>query len=150
MGESNENQQQGQDQQGAEFTVDEEWKQSVAREQGEGKDENASETPEQSAKQPSVAELPSPDFRVFLAGLYTQTLMSLGELENPVTKSTEKNLRESQYIIDTIDMLRHKTEGNLTDEEEHYIEGLLHDLRIRYVAAAKDGGAGEAGAADGR
>ena len=150
MDESNEDKQQGQDEQGAEFAVDDEWKQSVARERAEEKGAKASDTSEQPADQPRAAELPGPNFMVFLAGLYTQTLMSLGELENPVTEKTEKNLQESQYIIDTIDMLRRKTEGNLTDEEQRYIEGLLHDLRIRYVAAAKGGGARESGAADGQ
>ena len=82
-------------------------------------------------------QYPEPDFRVFLAGLYTQTLISLGELKHPVTQKSEQDLPEAQYLIDTISMLRQKTQGNLSDEEQTYLDHLLHDLRMRYVSAAR-------------
>jgi len=117
------------------FRVDEGWKRAVAEERERLKKEQDQATRQQG---PSPAgPPPKPDFRVFLAGLYTQTLMYLGEIENPVTRKTERNLPEAQYLIDTIDMLRQKTRGNLSTEEGQYLDGLLHDLRMRYVSAAE-------------
>ncbi len=142
--------------------ADEDWKKTVAEERErlrEQKEEPArpegepaqepSEQPEAGAETDEAAEadepqprrLPEPDFRTFLAGLYTQTLMALGEVEHPVTKEKCKALPEASFLIDTIDMLRDKTEGNLTSDEQGYLNALLHDLRMRYVEAT--GGAEE-------
>ena len=74
---------------------------------------------------------------MFLAGLYTQTLMALGLVESPVSGKKEARLEEAQYLIDTIKMLQEKTKGNLTQEESTYLENLLYDLRMRYIEASK-------------
>jgi hypothetical protein len=76
-------------------------------------------------------------FQVFLAGLYSQTMVALGEFESPVSGQLEKNLPGASYLIDTIAMLQKKTEGNLDTEESQYLRNLLHDLRMRYVNATK-------------
>jgi hypothetical protein len=34
-------------------------------------------------------------------------------------------------------MLKDKTKGNLTDEEQKFLDNILADLRMRYVKAAK-------------
>ena len=115
--------------------MDEDWKKSVAEERDKLREEQAP-GPEQKQQESPPQALPEPDFRVFLAGLYTQTLVALGELENPVSHTKEKALPEAQFLIDTIDMLRKKTEGNLSAEEGDYLTSLLHDLRMRYVSAA--------------
>lgn len=134
--------------------ADEDWKQSVAQERDSahreapqgadaepavdakgdvsaGQDEHV----EQEADSSDAPQLPEPDFRTFLAGLYTQTLMALGEVENPMTKEREPALPEASFLIDTIAMLRGKTQGNLSSDEQSYLDALLHDLRLRYVAA---------------
>ena len=116
----------------AKARVDEAWKKSVEEER-ERLREEARER--QAQGQPAEGELPEADFRIFLAGLYTQTLVALGEVDSPLSQKKEQNLREAQYLIDTISMLKDKTEGNLTKDEESYLDGLLHDLRMRYVGA---------------
>ena len=120
----------------AELHVDEDWKKSVVEERERLGEEQVRQRKQQVREQAVPKELPAPDFRVFVAGLYTQTLMALGEVENPVTKEKGRDLSEAQYLIDTIDMLRLKTQGNLSSEEEGYLSSLLNDLRMRYVDAA--------------
>jgi len=115
---------------GPQFRVDEGWKQRVAEERERLKEQGRAEA----ASRPK--SYPKPDVRVFFAGLYTQTLMCLGEIENPATKQKEADLPEAEYLIDTIDMLRQKMQGNLSADEQQYLDGLLHDLRMRYVGAA--------------
>jgi hypothetical protein len=39
----------------------------------------------------------------------------------------------AQQTIDILAMLREKTKGNLTQEEEKFMENLLMDLRLRFV-----------------
>jgi hypothetical protein len=83
--------------------------------------------------------------QVFMAGLYTQTLMALGELENPLTGEKRRNADEAAMLIDTIAMLQAKTRGNLTPEESSYVQNVLTDLRMRYVRAAEPSETGETG-----
>jgi hypothetical protein len=97
-------------------------------------------------------DFPEADFRVFVSGLYTQTLMSMGHMENPQTGETQKSLPQARYLVDTLEILRDKTEGNLTAEESQYLGNILYDLQMRYVEAVKEegaqGGSGEEEEAD--
>ena len=81
---------------------------------------------------------PKIDFGSFLL-IYIQTaLIHLGELDDPVEKKPQVNLDAARQIIDILDMLKEKTRGNLNRQEEHYLEGMLFDLRMRYVEKAKE------------
>jgi hypothetical protein len=62
--------------------------------------------------------------------------MALGQLPHPVTGKAEVHRNQAQYLIDTIDMLKQKTKGNLTPGEEQATENLLHQLRMIFVATA--------------
>ena len=80
---------------------------------------------------------PKMDFDSFLF-MYVQTaLVHLGELEYPVEGKAEENLQAAAQIIDTLDMLKEKTRGNLTQQEDQYFETVLFDLRMRFVEKAK-------------
>jgi hypothetical protein len=76
-------------------------------------------------------------FIEFLYALSSQALINLGVVPNPVTKKTEKNIDEVRETIDLIDLLRVKTEGNLTGQEEEALNSILHDLKMRYVTEIK-------------
>ncbi len=121
--------------------VDEEWKKAVQEEKARLREQD------QATRRPGTGPaargqpLPEPSIPIFLAGLYTQTLVALGEMENPATGKRERRLDEAQYLIDTISLLRGKMEGNLDADEQAYVQNLLTDLRMRYVSAQ---GAGEA------
>ena len=81
--------------------------------------------------------LPEIDFTSFIFSLSTSALIQLGEIEDPFTKELIKNLPLAKQTIDLIGMLRQKTKGNLTPEEERVIEFILYDLRMKYVKAAE-------------
>ena len=84
-----------------------------------------------------AARLPEPRMDVFIAGLYTQTLIALGDLDSPLTGKKEGDAAEAEYLIDTIAMLKEKTAGNLTPDEDAYMQSALADLRMRYVKLAE-------------
>jgi hypothetical protein len=107
------------------------------------------EEPEPQAKQEGKAEeapgeetfteqgpLPEIDFPQFIFSLSTSALIQLGEVQDPFTQKRAKNLPLAKQTIDLIAMLKEKTKGNLTPEEEKIIENLLYDLRMRYVKAS--------------
>lgn len=75
-----------------------------------------------------------PNFSLFISSLSMQALIFLGEIENPLTHKTEKNLDQARYIIDTIAMLKEKTKGNLDAQESNVIDNILYELRMKYTS----------------
>ena len=78
-----------------------------------------------------------PEFLKYLQGFVTQTLIHLGEIDNPLGGGRTVNLELAKYSIDLIEMLKEKTAGNLTEEESSFLNGALYDLRMKYVARSR-------------
>ncbi len=80
---------------------------------------------------------PTIDFYTFVLSLASSAFVHLGDAPDPETgQATPPNLPLAHQTIDILDMLREKTRGNLSAEEEKFMENLLTDLRLRYVAKA--------------
>ena len=80
--------------------------------------------------------LPEITFPNLLFSLSTSALIQLGEIQDPMSRQTMKNLPLAKQTIDLIGMLKEKTKGNLTSDEEKLMENMLYDLKMRYVKAA--------------
>jgi len=77
---------------------------------------------------------PTIDFYTFVLSLGSSAFVHLGDAPHPETgEAVPANLAMAKQAIDILDMLREKTRGNLTPEEEKFMENLLTDLRLRYV-----------------
>ncbi len=76
------------------------------------------------------------DFPSFILSYYTQGLVLLGEVPNPYTQSKEEDPVAARHTIEILTLLQEKTRGNLTREEEQLLEGILYELRIKYMAKA--------------
>jgi len=80
---------------------------------------------------------PRLDFNALVLSLGSSALIHLGEAPDPVSgKTQEPDLALAQQSIDLLVLLQDKTRGNLSEEEAHFLDTLLYDLRVRYVAAA--------------
>ncbi len=78
------------------------------------------------------------DLTAFLLGLASTALIHLGLADNPETGTrSAPDLPAAREMLDVLAMLREKTRGNLTAEEERFFENLLADLRLRYVEATR-------------
>ena len=66
----------------------------------------------------------------------TSALVGLGELPDPVTKEKAVNLPLAHQTISIIELLKQKTTGNLSDDEEQLMSSVLYDLRMKYVKSA--------------
>ena len=75
-----------------------------------------------------------PDFSLFISSLSMQALILLGEIDSPFTHKKEINLDQAKYVIDTIVMLKDKTQGSLTKEELSFMDNILYELRMKYTA----------------
>ncbi|MCA1944312.1 MAG: DUF1844 domain-containing protein [Desulfovibrio sp.] len=77
--------------------------------------------------------LPEPTFSTFVFSLFSSCLVHLGEVPNPESKSVCFDLAMAKHTIDTLAMLKEKTAGNLDAEEARLVDGLLYELRMKYV-----------------
>ena len=66
-------------------------------------------------------------------------MMSLGRIKNPVNDKTEKNIEYAKAAIDTLDMLKEKTKGNLSEYEEQFLTETIRELKLIYVAENEKG-----------
>jgi hypothetical protein len=76
---------------------------------------------------------PPIDFPSYILSYYTQGLVLLGEIPNPITNKKEEHIEEARHIIDILAMLEKKTKGNLTDAEKQLIETVLYELRMKFM-----------------
>ncbi len=76
-------------------------------------------------------------FSTFILSLSTSALVHLGELPDPISNAKEVNLQLAKQTISIIEMLKEKTKGNLTKEEESLIESVLYDVRLKFVHSSK-------------
>ncbi len=70
--------------------------------------------------------------------LGSSAMQQMGKLVNPITKKTEINLESAQITIDMIAMLKDKTKGNLSDEENAVVADILSSLQMNYVETTKE------------
>jgi hypothetical protein len=112
---------------------------------GELKEEKAAEpAPEKEKRQEQkTAEaerppLPEGDFNSLIFSLSSSAFFNLGEIADPQTGQKQKDLPLAKHSIDIIAMLQEKTKGNLSEDEEKFIDNILAELRIRYVKAVKN------------
>lgn len=99
--------------------VDETWKDTVSQEKGN--------------VPAGIEESGSLSFSTFVTSLGIQAFIKMGELKPPNVEKTEVDLGAAQETIDLLLMLKEKTEGNLTPDEESLLSSLIADLQLKFV-----------------
>lgn len=97
--------------------------------------EEKQEKPGKPEKQPAEdMDFMAVNFTNFVLSLSTSALFHFGDLpEAEDGGAPQKNLPAAKQIIDILDMLSEKTKGNLDDNENNLIKGILYELKMRYV-----------------
>ena len=112
--------------------VDETWKDDISKDtdRHEAVLETAKEKQEKaSQKQTKTSPESQKKFINFLMGIATQALYLMGAIEG----GPEKDLEGAKEMIDILQLLKDRTEGNLSPEELKAFEKVLYDLQMRYV-----------------
>lgn len=143
-----------------EKSVDESWKESAAQEKerlehiarGGGADKTSARgNPQASAQSPAPSqpqdvpgrtrEEPSGDYEAdfvnYISSLAYQAMVFLGEIPNPVTNTSEKNLEQAKFVIETLILLQEKTKGNLTRKESDVLNTAAYELQMKFVEASE-------------
>ncbi len=97
----------------------------------------AAKTEELRAPADAAPCMPQVSFNTFILSIASSALVQLGEVPDPETGKTGENLLLAKHTIDVLCMLREKTSGGLDNEEKKLIDGLLYELRMKYVLKTK-------------
>ncbi|MBQ9394989.1 MAG: DUF1844 domain-containing protein [Proteobacteria bacterium] len=72
-------------------------------------------------------------FSAFVLSLSTTALAALGQCDDPAFMEIPREPEIVRNNIDILLMLREKTKGNLTADEEQLISSVIYDLQMRYL-----------------
>lgn len=72
-------------------------------------------------------------FLQLVSSLQSSTWFLLGKIMNPMTGKAEKDLGGAKAVIDTLLMLKNKTKGNLTLNEQKLLDNVISNLEINFV-----------------
>lgn len=76
------------------------------------------------------------DFTTFLLGLASSALIHMGAQAHPETGLVARDEALARQSLDLLALLKEKTRGNLSPEEERLFTTLLTDLRLRFLGTA--------------
>lgn len=77
--------------------------------------------------------LPPLDFSSLVLPLYMPALIKLGLIEDPTTGRFQPNLDHGRRLIDLLDLLKEKTQGNLEPEEDKFLSSAILQLKEAYL-----------------
>jgi hypothetical protein len=83
------------------------------------------------------AENPATPFTNFIEPLIAQAYMSLGLLRNPYQPQAKIDVAAARQMIEILTLLREKTAGNLTPDEEDFLGMHLGELKLAFVQRTK-------------
>jgi hypothetical protein len=96
-----------------------------------GEKQESPEKPQQTQDQ--TDDYPPVNFTNFVLSLSTSALFHFGDFPESEGGASQKNLPAAKQTIDILDMLNEKTKGNLSKNENNLIQGVLYELKMRYV-----------------
>ncbi len=74
------------------------------------------------------------DFETLIRSFAGTAMLQLGLVEDPVHGRIPPDLEAARETLDMLGLLEEKTRGNLTPGEQAFLEDVLYQLRVSYVA----------------
>ncbi|MFM8431720.1 MAG: DUF1844 domain-containing protein [Bacteroidota bacterium] len=76
-------------------------------------------------------------FTQLVAIFHGSAMVALGKIQNPATGKIERDIEQARQAIDMLEMLRSKTEGRLSSNEQRMLDSALTELRLNYIDELK-------------
>ena len=73
--------------------------------------------------------LPAVTFSAFVLSIASSALVHLGEVPDPESGQTMRNLEVAKHNIDVLSMLKDRTAGNLDADDTRLIDAVRYELR---------------------
>ena len=89
------------------------------------------------ARGPANPQLAEASFLGLANMLGVEAAMHLGVIRPPGDEPPPVDLESARHLIDMLGILQSKTSGNLTPEEDRFLDGVLADLRMSFVEISR-------------
>jgi hypothetical protein len=84
---------------------------------------------------PDSASLSEKDmFLGLVQSFQAAAMQQLGKVMNPFTQKIERDMAHAKLSIEMLQMLKTRTSGNLTVQEGRFLDHVLTELRLNFVA----------------
>lgn len=81
--------------------------------------------------------IPKIDMTTFFLSISSAALMGLGIQVPGMSQEPKVDLALAKQNIDLLELMKEKTQGNLSDDESKLLEQLLFETRMRFVEMQK-------------
>lgn len=75
----------------------------------------------------------TPTFMTIVQMYQIEGMVAIGKMLNPGTNTITKNIDHARFVIDLLDILSQKTNGNLADDEKRFLDNTLSTLRLNFL-----------------
>jgi uncharacterized protein DUF1844 len=90
---------------------------------------------EKKEQPPAEGALPERDlFLGLVQSFQAAAMQQMGKVMNPFTEKIERDMAHARLSIEMLEMIRTRTQGNLTGQEARFLNHVLTELRLNYVA----------------
>lgn len=72
-------------------------------------------------------------FDQLISSLVHSSWVFLGKIKNPINDQLEKDLDQATIQIDMLEMLHKRMKGNLSQNEDQYLDHLVRELKMNFV-----------------
>lgn len=76
-------------------------------------------------------------FETLILSLSSTAMVQLGIIPDPTTNQPAKHLPGAKQTIDILEILQHKTKGNLEASESKLLENILYELRMMFLEVSQ-------------
>lgn len=73
-------------------------------------------------------------FSILAMSIASSAAMAMGLAPNPQTQQTSQDKNMARFNVDLLLVLQEKTKGNLTGEEQKFIDAIINDLQLKYLS----------------
>jgi hypothetical protein len=80
---------------------------------------------------------PEASFSVLLMSIASSAVMAMGLAPDPQSGQTSVDKTMAKFNIDLLLILKDKTLGRLTQDEQNFIDAIISDLQIKFVSISK-------------
>ncbi|MFA6925090.1 MAG: DUF1844 domain-containing protein [Bacteroidales bacterium] len=74
--------------------------------------------------------------QLFLQLIYifhASAMQAMGKIKNPVTDKIEKNMEQAKQAIEMLEMLKEKTNNNLSEDLTKALQTFISELKLNYI-----------------
>lgn len=79
-----------------------------------------------------------PTFLTLVQMFQMEGMVALGKMLNPATNQLTPNQDHARYVIDILEVLKDKTAGNLSSEDERFLNQTISTLQLNFVQNAAE------------